>query len=162
MRLVPATEADLPLIADLEARPEYDPFINRWPVERHRALMTDPDYRYMVFEEDGARVGYVILSGLASHNSSILLARIALDRSGGGRGRACIELIMAEVFDAIGAHRLHLDLFEDNARARHLYLALGFRDEGFQVEAERRGEVYRSLRLMAILEQEYRSRTRTV
>lgn len=152
-----AAEADVGFIAAIEARPDYEPFINRWPEARHLRALRDPDYRYLVFEAGGAPIGYAILAGLTSSNAAIQLVRIALDAPGGGLGRRCCRLMMAEVFDRLGAHRLHLDLFEDNRRAEHLYASLGFRREGLLRDAERRGEVFRSLTLMAILAPEYRA-----
>ncbi|HEY1427657.1 MAG TPA: GNAT family protein, partial [Caulobacteraceae bacterium] len=110
-----------------------------------------------VLEEGGEPSGYAILAGLTSPNRAVELVRVALAQTGTGRGRDCVRLLLAEAFDVLGAHRFHLDLFEDNARAEHLYLSLGFRIEGLLRDAERRGERYRSLKLMAILEDEYRS-----
>ena len=152
-----ATPADIALITRIEARPDYADFITRWPAERHAAAMDDADYRYLAFEMDGMTVGYAILTGLTSPNAAIGLMRIAVDRPGGGLGRRCCQLLMAEVFDRMGAHRLHLDLFEDNARAEHLYRSLGFQNEGLLRDSERRGETFRSLKLMAILAPDYRA-----
>jgi RimJ/RimL family protein N-acetyltransferase len=151
------TWGDLALITRLETRPDYADFINRWPAERHAAAMLDADYRYLVFGVNGEPCGYAILTGLTSPNAAIQLMRIALDKPGGGLGRRCCRLLMAEVFDRLGAHRFHLDLFEDNTRAEHLYRSLGFRNEGLLRDAERRDGTFRSLKLMAILEPEYRA-----
>ena len=61
------------------------------------------------------------------------------------------------MFDGLKAHRLHLDLFEGNDRAEALYRSFGFRDEGLLREAERRGSIWRSLKIMALLDSEYRA-----
>ena len=157
MQLRRAGPDDLAFIVATESLPAHESWINRWPAARHARAMADPDYRYLVLERGGEAAGYAILAGLTSPNRSIELVRIALAQTGTGRGRDCIRLLMTEAFGALGAHRLHLDLFEDNARAEHLYRSLGFRLEGLLVDAERRGEQFRSLKLMAILEDAYRS-----
>lgn len=160
MQIRPANKEDIAFIVTLEQRPEFSPFINAWPAERHARAMNDADFRYLMFDEGGPALGYAFLNGLTSPNRAIQLCRIALAEPGNGHGRAACRLIMAEVFDRLGAHRLHLDLFEDNARAEHLYRALGFTLEGVARDAERRGNQFRSLKLMAILEPEYRASLR--
>jgi diamine N-acetyltransferase len=152
-----AREADLPLIVRLEARPDFAAYINRWPAERHARAMAEPDFGYRVFDLGAASIGFAILTGLTSLNAAIQLMRVAVEQPGRGLGRACCRLLLAEAFDRLGAHRFHLDLFEDNERAERLYLSLGLRHEGVLREAERRGSVFRSLKLMAILEPEYRA-----
>jgi RimJ/RimL family protein N-acetyltransferase len=53
---------------------------------------------------------------------------------------------VSKVFDELGAHRLWLDVFEHNARARHVYRSMGFAEEG----------VDGSLVVMSMGEDEYR------
>lgn len=156
MRLRRATGDDIGFIVALEARPEFTPFINAWPAERHAGAMEDPDYSYLILETDDRVQGYAFLNGLLAPNRAIQLCRFTLAEPGKGRGREACRLILAEVFEGLGAHRLYLDLFEDNARAEHLYGSLGFRLEGILRDAERRGDGFRNLKLMSLLEHEYR------
>ena len=58
-------------------------------------------------------------------------------------------------FDELSAHRLWLDVFEHNARARHLYESLGFVQEGVLREAFYRDGKHYSLILMSLLDREY-------
>jgi RimJ/RimL family protein N-acetyltransferase len=160
VRMRPGEAADVPFITEIESRPDYRPFINQWSADRHRAALADPDHRYLIFEDSGGACGYTILGGVTSTNASIVLTRIALARTGEGLGEACCRLLMAEVFDRLGAHRFHLDLFEANTRAERLYLSLGFQPEGVAREAERRGDRFLSLKLMSILEPDYRANLR--
>ena len=157
MELRRALKSDIDFIVELESRPDFSPFINSWPAERHAREMDDPDYLYLMFERSGQREGFAFLNGLQSPNRAVQLCRFALAAPGAGQGRAACRLIMREVFEILGAHRLFLDLFEDNARAEHLYRALGFQMEGVLREAERRGNRFRSLKLMSLLEEEYRA-----
>lgn len=155
--LRPAAATDLDFIATVESTPDYAPFINRWPLERHCAAFADADFSYLIFEQARAPIGYVILTGLQSPNKAVQLMRIALRQAGGGLGRACCLILMAHVFDDLGAHRLSLDIFEANARAERLYKSCGFQFEGVLRDAERRGDKFLSLKLMSILEHEYRA-----
>ena len=67
-----------------------------------------------------------------------------------------LKEVMRIAFRELGAHRLFLDVFEDNARARHLYESLGFQYEGVMREAAQRDGHWCNLRLMSVLESEYR------
>jgi diamine N-acetyltransferase len=159
MRLRPATERDLAFICAQEARPDYAPFVNAWTSERHRAAMADTNYRYQMFvDNDGAVQGFAITRGYAGPNRAVELMRMALAKADSGRGRAACELLLKQAFDHDGAHRFWLDLFEDNTRAEHLYLKMGLAHEGILRDAERRGEIFRSLKVMSILAPEYRAR----
>ena len=71
-----------------------------------------------------------------------------------------MEELIRMAFAEFGAHRLWLDVFEDNARARHLYKSLGFVYEGTLREAARRGTEFCSLHLMSMLDREYAARGR--
>ena len=99
----------------------------------------------------------MILSGLQSPHRAIELTRIVMKEPGAGRGRRACEQVLRYVFDTLGAHRLSLDVIETNERAARLYASLGFKREGLLREAFRRGEQYRSLILMSLLETEYRA-----
>lgn len=159
MRLRPAIDADIAFICAQEARPEYTPHVNAWPTERHRAAMGNADYRYQVFiDEASAPEGYAITRGYSGPNHAVELMRMVLARADSGRGREACLLLLEQAFVQDGAHRFWLDLFEDNARAEHLYLQLGFVHEGVLRDAERRGDAYRSLKVMSILDHEYKKR----
>jgi diamine N-acetyltransferase len=73
-----------------------------------------------------------------------------------GLGRKILGELIRIAFRELGAHRLYLDVFEDNSRARHLYESLGFQYEGVMREAASRDGRWFNLHLMSILESEYR------
>ena len=60
------------------------------------------------------------------------------------------------LFEELKLHRLSLDVFSFNERARKAYLAAGFREEGVLRDAVLDGEEYADDILMAILEEEWR------
>jgi diamine N-acetyltransferase len=159
MLLRPATPGDLPRIIDLERMPESRRFVGQWSEERHRATLASPDARYFVSEtESGELQAFAILRGLAESSRSIELKRIVVATPERGLGRRILEELMRSAFHEFGAHRLFLDVFEDNARARHLYQSLGFVYEGTLREAALRDGEYCTLRLMSVLDREYAAR----
>jgi len=128
--LRPVTAGDVDWIMAQEVRTDLAPFIGHWPRERHLANLESSDKRYLIAERDGARVGFVILAGLASAERVLELARIAVTRPGRGLGRPILRQVLAMAFDELAASRLWLDVYDDNRRAIRAYEAVGFRDDG--------------------------------
>jgi RimJ/RimL family protein N-acetyltransferase len=149
----------LPFILDAEATARAQRFVCGWDEATHRRALDAPDTAYflIVAADDGRRVGYAIVRGLQPDPVSIELKRIVVTEAGRGYGRAVLRLIKTLAFDELGAHRLWLDTFVDNARARHLYASEGFVEEGVMRESARRADGYASQVLMSILAPEYRS-----
>ena len=72
------------------------------------------------------------------------------DRAGG----AAVDAVFRET----DAHRLWLGVFPDNARARRVYEALGFRPEGLARGSASFGGVHRDDLVMALLRPEWAAR----
>ena len=167
MTLRPATPQDIPQIIAIESLPEYRAFVGRWSEDRHLAALTGPDARYFVVDAAGTHphgqpsaeiAAFAILRGFAESSNAIELKRIAVRTPHRGLGRKFLEELIRIVFEDFRAHRLFLDVFETNARARHLYESLGFVYEGLWREAALVDGVYHSLCLMSILDREYAAR----
>ena len=121
-------------------------------------MLASADARYYVSETGlGDFEAYVILRGLTESSRSIELKRIVVGVPERGLGRRILGEILRIVFGEFGAHRLFLDVFEDNARARHLYESLGFKYEGIMRESAQRDGRWFNLHLMSMLESEYRT-----
>ncbi|MEM7226546.1 MAG: GNAT family protein [Pseudomonadota bacterium] len=135
MTLHTATAADIPWIMALEQRPENAPFVYVSDAAAHDAHRAGPNSVTLVFEEAGARLGYAMLRGLASKARSVELMRIIVDQPGQGVGGRFLRALIAHVFGELGANRLWLDVFEDNARGRAAYRREGFVEEGILREA---------------------------
>ena len=152
-----ATAADLPAVVHLERAPFAREFVGQWSEERHLVTLEGGDARYYLSETDWGEVqAYAILRGFQESSGAIELKRIVVATPERGLGRQVLQELMRIVFREIGAHRLFLDVFEDNARARHVYESLGFRYEGVMREAARRDGHWCNLHLMSVLESEYR------
>lgn len=156
MALRIATSEDLPAIIAMERLPESRRYVGQWTEERHRSTLASADARYYVWEQPlGALQGFAILRGLAEASRSVELKRILVAEPGHGLGRRMLLALMRIAFEELGAHRLFLDVFEDNARARYLYESLGFVYEGTLREAALRDGGYCTLRLMSVLDREF-------
>jgi diamine N-acetyltransferase len=156
MPLRPATIADIPAIVALESNPIARQFVGQWSEDRHQSTLAGGDARYYVSENDTGEIeAYVILRGLNEDSRSIELKRIVVAIPEHGLGRRVLTEIIRTAFRELGAHRLFLDVFEDNARARHLYESLGFKYEGIMREAAYRDGRWFNLHLMSMLESEY-------
>lgn len=152
-----ATPVDIPAILALERTPFAREFVGQWSEERHRATLEGGDGHHYVSETEWGEVqGYVILRGINEDSRAIELKRIVVAVPERGLGRSMLKEVMRIAFRELGAHRLFLDVFEDNARARHLYESVGFQYEGVMREAANRDGRWYNLRLMSILESEYR------
>lgn len=128
--MVQAGAEDAAAISELECRPENRPFVRGHAEAEHRARMVDPSVRYLRIEDAGAFIGFALVTELGGSDRSARLLRIVMDTPGRGLGRPAMRAICDLVFDAWGAERLWLDVFEDNPRARHLYESLGFHATG--------------------------------
>lgn len=127
----------------------------------HQRRLSDADCAYSIVEASGSPAGFVILCGLLPPNQSVELKRIVIAEPGRGLGREVLKRIIDLAFTEFSAHRLWLDVYEDNLRARHVYQSLGFIDEGTLRECVKTGDRYRSLIVMSMLESEYRNRAGT-
>jgi diamine N-acetyltransferase len=142
----------------LERLPEYRTLVGSWPEEEHLRCLAYPDVRCLIAEQNTNEVaGFAIIRGLTSEHRSLELKRIVARAPGRGLGRQMLRLLLKKAFEEYGAHRLWLDVFENNLRAQHLYSSFGFRRDGVLREAVYRDGEYYSLILMSLLDREYDS-----
>ena len=151
--LRPARPGDLSYILTLEKQFADLGFVGSDSAELHERRMADPDSAYLVIERDRQPLGFVILCSLNLPNRSIELKRIVVSEPGSGFGREALRLTVRIAFEQLSAHRLWLDVFSDNDRARR---AVGFIEEGTLRECVRHDGRFRSLVVMSILENECR------
>ncbi len=150
-----ARATDVPGIVALESAPGMSRFIGSWPAERHLANLTDPASHYLALHDTvGALEGFAILSAYAPKFRWFELSRIAVREPGDGRGADLLAGTLAYAFDRVAAHRIQLEVYPDNARARRAYARAGFREEGVLRDAVTRDGSWIALVLMALLEDE--------
>jgi RimJ/RimL family protein N-acetyltransferase len=146
------------MILRAEAAARRDGFVLGWSEAEHLDAMSRPGTTYFLVHDAGMgdAVGYAILRGLDDQvHHSIELKRFVVTVPGRGIGRAVLRELKRFAFDVHHAHRLWLDVFTDNARARHLYASEGFIEEGVLRECVRRGDAWASLVVMSLLAGEH-------
>ncbi|WP_107487810.1 GNAT family protein [Streptomyces sp. M1013] len=74
---------------------------------------------------------------------------------GRGLGSEATRLIVGHAFEQVGLHRVQLEVYADNPRARRVYEKAGFVVEGVRREAARRDGVWVDDVLMAVLDHEW-------
>jgi diamine N-acetyltransferase len=150
--------SDIPEIMAIEQIPEYRQCISSWTYEEHCSAMESADAEYLVAAPEDVLAGFAILQGIQSEHRCILLRRIAVSAQRRGLGRELLQSVMDRAFRHHGAHRLWLDVFVTNTRARRLYASFGFREEGLLRESILRDGEFHSQVLMSLLEHEYTER----
>ncbi len=128
--LRPAEAFDIDFIMVCERRPGYEALVGRWPREKHRAVMADGDFRYLIGLEAAAPLGFAILHNTWLRPQNLYLKRLALHDADKGMGRKFLAALNDFVFGSTDTHRFWLEVVEGNSRARHVYGMLGFVVEG--------------------------------
>src|ERR1700679_2517351 len=160
MRFRDATAADIPQICTLQRLPEFRTMVGSWPEEQHLRMLGDPDAVYIVAEDQQGQIAaFAILRGLGSEHRSVELKRLVVGIPNQETGKKLLTEVGERACGEHRAHRLFLDVFVTNDRARHVYETVGFRKEGILRDAIYRDGAYHSLVLMSLLENEYRSNT---
>ncbi len=159
VHLRPTTVADLDYVLAAEQADENRAFVTPWPREQHGAALSDADLLHRIIEnEEGERVGFMLVAGVAQPHRSIEFRRIVVTRKGRGYGHAAVRAMQDLAFIDLRAHRLWLDVKEHNTRARGLYEREGFVFEGCLRECLLGSRGFESVVLMSMLESEYRAR----
>ena len=157
MKFRTATQADIAQICALERLPEFRTMIGSWAEDQHVRMLADPNTLYIVAEDpSGWIAGFAIMQGLLSEHKQVELKRIVVRTPNQGVGKKLLIEVADRAFGEYAAHRLFLDVFVTNDRARHVYENFGFREEGIMRDVIYRDGAYHSLVLMSLLETEYR------
>jgi len=156
LTLRPTRPGDCAFVAALEQHPDNARQVEQWSEAQHRASLTRAGTAHWILETADGRIGYALLEDVGDDNGSILLRRIVVAGKGRGHGRTAVRLLLRYCFEVAGGHRVWLNVALDNRRACSLYRRLGFIEEGVARESVRKGERYVSMRVLSLLEQEYR------
>jgi len=141
----------------IERDPENAPFIRQWSIHQHQSAILDDNIAHLMVQKtsDNQTIGYIILVGLKNPDQSIEFKRIVMKDKNEGYGRESVQLVKRIAFENLGAHRLWLEVMENNGRAIQLYKPEGFISEGLHRESLKQGEHFVSLKVMSILTHEY-------
>lgn len=112
----------------------------------------------IVDRETGRCVGEVVLNeweeGNASCNFRILIGPGGRDR---GLGTEATRLILGHAFEALGLHRVSLEVYAFNPRGQRAYEKVGFVREGVRRDALRFDGEWVDAVIMAVLDHEWAS-----
>lgn len=149
--------SDLEYVMEAERAPGNREYVLQWSRPQHRGVICDIGSRHWILEAgpNGERVGFLIVrrDGWKAH--SVELKRLVITDKRRGYGRGAVRFVKRWAFEEVAAHRLWLDVFENNHGARALYESEGFVVEGVRRDHVRRGGEYVSVVLMSMLEDEY-------
>ncbi|WZL72556.1 GNAT family protein [Clostridiaceae bacterium 35-E11] len=154
----PTEIQDLNQVIIIERDKANQGFVYQWSEAQHREAIEAEDWMHMVIIKkiSQAIIGYILLDEIKSEHQTIELTRIAIKEKGKGYGRQAIKLIKKLCFERLDCHRLWLDVFDENKKAIYLYETEGFIYEGTLRECKKYGDTYYSMRIMSMLEDEYR------
>jgi RimJ/RimL family protein N-acetyltransferase len=162
VRLRPFTEGDLDTLWEMLNEPEgrrltgtHQRFTRDASDGWYRSRGQDTDRLDLAIAtlDDDRSVGEVAVMDLEPTNRSCSF-RIGLshpDLYGRGYGREATMLVLDHVFDDLRLHRVELDVFAFNHRARRLYQQLGCRGEGIKRDALFQDGRYHDAIQMALL-----------
>jgi RimJ/RimL family protein N-acetyltransferase len=112
----------------------------------------------IIERSSGQWAGEVVLNELDVQNESCGF-RIALQGPrfyGRGLGTEAARLIIGYAFGAVGVHRIGLEVYDFNPRARHVYEKLGFVPEGTMRDALRWDGQWVDCHVMGLLDRDWK------
>jgi RimJ/RimL family protein N-acetyltransferase len=170
--LRPFTEADAGAMGEVIADPEvirftFEPSTELTP-ERLRSWYGSrsaaPDRLDLAVTDPrtGEVLGEVVLYAYDPHARSCTFRTLIGPRGRGrGVGTEATRLIVGHGFERLGLHRIQLEVYADNARARRVYEKVGFVVEGVRREVQRRDGAWADEVIMSILDREWAARNPT-
>lgn len=156
----PATLADIPALMRIERREGFEILVGRWSAEQHAAEMAVRTSHYITARSaDGDVEGFVLFQNLDDPHGCALLRRIAVAQPGAGLGTLLLDSALAYAFEHAQAHRVQLQVYPENVRARRAYARAGFSEEGLLRDYRRRPDGTRvSMLMLSLLRPEWRER----
>lgn len=127
--------------------------------EIYAGWATDEDRAVWVIEADGAVHGEILLLDLDPGNRSCgLRLWLAGDGRDRGLGTRALTLVLDHAFTTAGLHRVGLEVYDHNPRARHVYDRLGFVHEGTLRQSLLLDGAWVDCHVMGLLAEEWRAR----
>jgi diamine N-acetyltransferase len=130
IRLELTNPDNIPKIIKIES--DNSEFVGQYDTKKHKDVIDDDDGLHLsiIEKSNSSLIGYIILAGLTNTNDSIEFRRIVVSEKGKGFGKDSLILVKKYCFENLNAHRIWLDVYEDNFRAIQLYKSQGFSIDG--------------------------------
>lgn len=145
-----AVRGDVPWLAELVSQPEVSAFLaavrpstpEEILAEIERAERETEDLGVLVIEESGEPRGTVTWERVNRRSGIASVSGLALDPRARGRGvaAAALELLVSELLDARGLHRVQAEVYGFNERGAAFLERAGFVREGVRRQAYRRDD----------------------
>lgn len=122
-----------------------------------QCIKAEDRYDFLLVAEDGRIAGESVINEIdwEGRSGNFRIGIFQQKDRGKGLGSWMVQATRDFAFGELKLHRLGLNVFSFNERARKAYLAAGFREEGALRDAVWDGERYADDILMAILEEEW-------
>lgn len=122
-----------------------------------RIAEAEDRYDFFIRLDDGEAIGEIVLKDVDpdAGRASMRIALFSATRCGQGYGTEALRLLLDFAFGELGLHRVELEVYSYNERARRSYLKCGFKEEGRLREAVIADGRRYDLVLMGILRAEY-------
>lgn len=128
-------------------------------VNYYNRIVDDRDrYDFMIIDSEGRFIGESVINEIDWEVRSANF-RIVIFRSEGrskGIGSWVVKTTRDFAFEYLKLHRLELEVFSFNPRAKRAYEKAGFKIEGLKKDAILDGNNYADIIMMAILEDEWK------
>jgi RimJ/RimL family protein N-acetyltransferase len=107
---------------------------------------------------DGRLIGGCGFERVSAENRSAVLGIALGDKAywNGGYGTDTMRTLCRFGFEMMNLHRIELDVYAGNERARHVYEKVGFKEEGRRRQASYKYGRYQDVVVMGLLEGELR------
>ncbi len=117
---------------------------------------------WLIRSETGEPIGYADLFNLDRENRKAEVSLMIGERAAWGRGyaRDALRTLLRHAFapaeaGGVGLHKVSLSVFAENAAARRVYAACGFREDGVLRDDMWRAGAWHDQILMSLLESEF-------
>ena len=129
-------------------------------VERYCQRIAEADDRAdyaITINDDPTYIGEVVLNDIDELNrtASFRIALASVDLFGKGYGTEATRLIIGYGFRQLNLHRIELEVYDFNPRARHVYEKIGFVYEGTRRDVLFWDGQYQSAIIMSMLASDY-------
>lgn len=126
----------------------------------HRIVNDETRYDFLIYDKSNNMLGEVVINDIDElcrrANFRISLFKSVL--CGKGYGTQAAELLITYAFENLKLHRIELEVFSFNIRAKKSYNKLGFIEEGIKRDGEYIDGEFRDVIVMAMLESDYKSK----
>ncbi len=166
VRIRNITRADIPLLVKWKNDPEIADLVRGAPINttfeiesrRYEKGLSEYDTLRLIIELlTGSPIGFISLGSIDKENRKAEVGMLIGEKRmwNQGFGTDALVTLLRHLFLELGFHRVGLEVFEYNTRAKKVYEKIGFRVEGLERQGLYRNGRYFDIILMGILRDEF-------